>query len=376
MRFLTTALCVAFLALTAFAPTRFVRASPDEPPTTSASPQAEPAASRPATSYDFAPVDAKIDTFLKNTKLPGGGLLIIKDGVVIHEKYFGNYTAKTVVPIASASKWLSGAALMSVVDHDKLKLDDPVSKYIPGFGGDKANITVRMLFNHTHGLPADDDEAIRMGRGTLQDAAARVAKLKPVHPAGREFHYGSVGMQVGGRVAEVASGKSWRELFAERIAGPLHMDSTQFGALGFSRNPQIAGGARSSLRDYGNFAQMVLNEGEFEGRRILSREAARELIADHTGAAAPNKTLLGRVARAKGYAVGCWVDEKNANGETSVASSAGKFGFRPWIDRERKVVGVFMIEDRAGIRREIAGGFDVVAEVNRVIDAAPTRHPR
>ena len=71
---------------------------------------------------------------------------------VLHDETFGNWTMQTVVPIASASKWLTAATLMTFVDHGRMRLDDPVSNYLPGFDGAKQAITVRMLLSHTHGL--------------------------------------------------------------------------------------------------------------------------------------------------------------------------------------------------------------------------------
>ena len=82
-------------------------------------------------------------------------LVLIKDDKVIYRKSFGSHTADKVVPVASASKWLSGALIMTLVDEGKLSLDDTVSKYLPEFGGEKSNITIRHLFSHTSGLPSE-----------------------------------------------------------------------------------------------------------------------------------------------------------------------------------------------------------------------------
>jgi CubicO group peptidase (beta-lactamase class C family) len=77
-------------------------------------------------------------------------------------------------------------------------------------------------------------------------------------------------MHVGGRIAEIVSGKSWNELLVERIATPLGMSNTDFFAYGPTGDPRPAGDARSSTDDYARFLQMILQRGHFDGKRILS----------------------------------------------------------------------------------------------------------
>src|SRR5919198_4343998 len=89
------------------------------------------AAARSGCSYDFSAVTALAQNLVDTVPLDGASLILIKDGQVIYEHYFGSYDASTAVAIASASKWLSGATLMTLVDEGKLSFDDPVSKYLP-----------------------------------------------------------------------------------------------------------------------------------------------------------------------------------------------------------------------------------------------------
>src|SRR5262245_29659794 len=71
-------------------------------------------------SYDFSEVTAMVQGLVNSNGLDGASMMVIKDGRVIYERYFGGYDANTTVPIASASKWLSAATLMTLVDEKKL----------------------------------------------------------------------------------------------------------------------------------------------------------------------------------------------------------------------------------------------------------------
>jgi CubicO group peptidase (beta-lactamase class C family) len=319
---------------------------------------------------DFAPVDTAAERYLKITGLPGAGVLVVdKDGTDLHEKFYGSYDADTQVGIASASKWFAGAVIMSLVDDKKIELDAPASRWLPEFGlGKKASITVRHLFNHTSGLP--DAKEVKQAAANTADAALAISRLKLQFPPGEKFLYGGAAMQAGGRIAEIAGNDTWQRLFEARISKPLGMEKTWFAASDFNLNPQVAGGARSTLRDYGRFLQMLLNEGEFEGKRVLSAEAVKELITDRTG----DRIEVVRATAARrenfpGYGVGCWTEKKDASGKTIVATSPGAFGFFPWIDLQRGIAAVWMIEDRERVRTRHRNLPDIRAKIETVLDS-------
>jgi serine-type D-Ala-D-Ala carboxypeptidase/endopeptidase len=299
-------------------------------------------------SYDFTSIDNILERAAP--RLGGCALLLIKDEKVIYRKSFGSFGADKVVPIASASKWLSGALLMTFVDEGKISLDDNVSKYIPEFGTAKSQITVRHLFAHTSGLPPEagcrNDK-----RTTLERCTSEIAQMKLSAVPGETFFYGGVSMHVGGRIAEIVSGKSWNELFAEKIAVPLGMTKTDFFAYGPTDNPRPAGDARSSADDYGRFLQMILQRGSFNGTKILSATSTVEMHKDQTGNARIAYTIYEKhrardpnllLAR---YGVGVWrekVDE--GTHQLRELSSQGALGFSPWIDVERNLAGVLSVQ--------------------------------
>ncbi len=331
-------------------------------------PQPAPTAT-PSITYDFATIDNLLERIAP--KHGGVALVLVKDDKVIYRKSFGSHTADKVLPVASASKWLSGAVIMSLVDEGKLSLDDPVSKYLPEFGRDKSTITVRHLFSHTSGLPSET-RCRNDKRTTLESCVREIAALRPAASPGEEFFYAGVSMHVGGRVAEVVGGKSWNDLFVERIATPLGMTQTDFFSYGPTGNPRPAGDARSSADEYARFLQMLLQGGTFNGKRILSEASVIEMHKDQTGGARIEYTIYEKhgdldpnllLAR---YGVGMWREKFDVtSGQLQEVSSQGFFGFTPWIDVERNLAGVISVQ--SGFSRIMPDYLELKKEIRRII---------
>jgi CubicO group peptidase (beta-lactamase class C family) len=280
----------------------------------------------------------------------GASLAIVQNGKVILRRHYGTFADETVVPIASASKWISAAVIMSMVDEGKLSLDDRVIKYIPSFSGDKSSITIRQLLSHTSGLPAEtglsSSGCLSDRFTTLAACAGEIAAGPLIAAPGTEFNYGGLSMQVAGRVAEIVEGKAWEEIFQKRMAQPLALTTMTYGS---SANPLIAGGVRSSLDDYVHFLQMILNRGVLNGRMILSAASVDEMQKDQTRGAAIGFTpyekygYLDPALPSTRYGLGEWLERVDATGRTVEVSCQGAFGFSPWIDKERMLVGVLMV---------------------------------
>lgn len=303
----------------------------------------------PLLANDFSAIDEKVEAHLAKMQLPGAGLLLLHEGEIVHESFYGEYDPSTVIPIASASKWLSAATVMTLVDEGEIELEKPISAYIPAFGaGDKAQITTRHLLSHTSGM---NSSHVLPGAFlvTPRGCAGLIAKENLVSKPGEHFAYGGWSMQVAAGIAEIKTGQSWQKLFAERITKPLGMDDTSFGKEGgLNRNPMAAGGAFSNLRDYGKFMRMLSAGGKTEsGRQLLSEEAIEAILSQQTGGAAPKNGFDKLMASFREdhdlYGLGCWIDRVDEDGRVLAASSPGAFGFTPWIDREHDVAGVFMV---------------------------------
>jgi CubicO group peptidase (beta-lactamase class C family) len=291
-----------------------------------------------------SPFDA-VDKVLRDSSARFGNkyyALITVNGKTVYKKSAG-YVDSTVEKIASCSKWLSGAVLMSLVDEGKVALTDTVGTYLPIFSQyHKGNITLAQLFAHTSGFPGnsvqdyEDDQTLTLSQST--DLIAKNVDLAA--QPGAVFDFGNVSMQVAGRICEVVSGEKWNTLFADKIGNPCNMINTNYG-LGL--NPSIANGASSSARDYSYFLYMIMNNGiAMNGKRILSEAAITAMEQGETN----NATITyspypaSMLPATNYYGVGNWRDVTGAGGSLVEGSSPGAFGTHPWINREKKITGI------------------------------------
>ncbi len=314
-------------------------------------------------SYDFSKVTSYMDAGYKSLGLPGASLLVSKDGRIVYKEHFGTFDDTTVVPIASSSKWLSGAVVMTLVDEGKIGLDDPVSKYFPQFTGQKAGMTIRQMFSHTAGIVEVGTRQLwnyDISMAQYADEAARTEGNMAGAP-GTGIRYASTSMQIVGAIAEKVTGKSWNTLFKERIGDPCDMPDTSYirtPGTGAGRtmpelvkptaNPMLAAGAKSSLRDYSHFLEMLANNGVYKGKRVLSEKAVREMQKDQAVGQQLLRASNDRMGRNSTYGIGEWVDVKAEDGRTIQVSSPGAWGFRPWINLDRHVYAIFMMQREVG----------------------------
>jgi CubicO group peptidase (beta-lactamase class C family) len=274
---------------------------------------------------------------------------------------FGSFTLQEVVPIASATKTLSAAVLMSLVDSNVLSLDDRVGQYLPEWNvGSRALITLRMCFTHSSGLP-NSHPAISDNTITLRQAAQTLATVPLQGVPGAAFAYGGVSMHIAGAVCEVAAGQSWAQLFQQRVAGPLQMTTTDYFAFGPTLNPRIAGGARCNARDYAALVDMLRGGGVWNGVTVLSPASVATILTDQTSMLpiinSPHPTNAP-------YGIGIWLDRRDSLGRTLLASGVGAFGFTGWVDLAHDASGVLLV------RNQNANVIPYVARIWAECDAA------
>ena len=223
--------------------------------------------------YNFTPVTNAMQAFVADHALDGASLRVNKAGSVVYRRAFGGYALTTRVPIASGSKWLSGLTVAHLVDKGTMRWTDTVGQYFPNAPADKKGITLAQLFSHTSALPDTDNLCMANPRITLGDCANTIlANSTLIGTPGKVFAYGGNSMQVAGRMAEIASGKSWDDLFIAETATPLGLTQTDYAydstVAGYVRmaNPRIAEGGRSTLEDYGHVVDMLLANGRYNGK--------------------------------------------------------------------------------------------------------------
>ncbi len=240
---------------------------------------------------------------------PGAELLAATGGTVRCHQVWGTTGGPGNVPmkkgmvfdLASLTKPLATALLLScLLDDGRLRLDDPVCNFLPDYAeGQKQRVTIGMLAGHTGGLAAH--VPLYEIYKTPEQAHAGLTGMPLSHTPGTETTYSCLGYLVLGDIIQMVTGRSLSDLFDERIARPLHLDGTGYLPLqhGIEKNrivPTNPDPLRIGVADDGNsrflggavgnaglfgtardllaLAMMLMNGGEWNGVRILSRQSA------------------------------------------------------------------------------------------------------
>lgn len=297
--------------------------------------------------HDLSDLDGFLD---RNKKNLGGeaALVIWKDGKVIYQKaYSEDFSVKSQAPLIYSSKWLTAALVLNLADEGKFKLDDPVVKYIPLLKSYLKNyITLRHCLSETAGIEREGKSITRLLErkkfASLEEEAAAIAAKEISDAPGKEFFFGHYGLVLAARVCEVVTKKSFDRLIQERIIRPLKMKGTSFtDENGNSPNPNTGG--VSTANDYLNFLIMLLNQGKFEGKQILSPAALKEIespSAEDLPAAFSPQAANGLV-----YALGCWVVEKSEGGKSQLLTCPSFYGSWPWLDHCRNYAAVLLVKN-------------------------------
>lgn len=280
--------------------------------------------------------------------LDGMGLLVVVDGTTRRDRTYGDYATDTVVPIASASKWLTAATMMTLVDEGRVSLDDPVARWLPEFTGDTGRATIRQLLSHTSGIGSAS--CIWDERSTLSACVRSIATQRAVSPPGTAFSYGNTSYSVAGRIIEVATGTSFERAFEQRIAAPLGMVHTRFDGNYYptESNPVPAASAESTLDDYGRFVQMLAQDGVLDGERVLAAASVREMETDSVRGLDTRGDSAVRTTGIPTYGLGTWRDVTGRDDLGMISSGNGAYGFYPWVDRARNAYGVLLVFDQRG----------------------------
>jgi CubicO group peptidase (beta-lactamase class C family) len=294
--------------------------------------------------YNFSGVDALLTA---NQKALGKDLVtvVFKDGKIVYQKAMGDFTLKSQAPIASCSKWLTAALVMTFVDEGKISLEDKVSTYLPIYETyGKAYITIRNCLSHETGI-TDNQHTIakileRRKFESLEEEVNSFAKREIAANPGTTFFYGGIGLNIAARVLEVVSKKNFGMLIKQRILIPLNMKHTTFEGDADALNP--SGGAASTPEDYINFLSMILNKGMFNGKRILS-EAAIDKMQTVQTTNIPKK-YTPKTAEGFEYGLGEWIQEQDDKGNSTVVSCPGLFGTWPFVDKCRGYAGIVFVK--------------------------------
>jgi CubicO group peptidase (beta-lactamase class C family) len=258
---------------------------------------------------DLDAVDRYVERQMATNRVPGLALAITRGDQVVYLKGYGTagngepVTPRTQLYTASLSKGFTALAVMQLVEEGKVKLDEPVRTYLPGFAtADQQlsdTITVRQLLNQTSGLADSGFPAYTLPQpDSLEERVESLRSAKLLSEPGTEFHYTDPNYAVLARLVEVASGKPFGGYLQDNVFGPLDMADT-ISVLTAEEAPRAApnlaqghvlafgvpikrgemdgflggsGGVISTAGDMANYLIMQNNRGRFGNADLVSPE--------------------------------------------------------------------------------------------------------
>jgi CubicO group peptidase (beta-lactamase class C family) len=350
-------------------------------------------------------------------EISGGVTLVARHGRIAHLEATGVTDIETKKPmtkdavfrIASMTKPVTGLAIMMMMEEGRLRITDPVSKYIPSFKDLKVavaqprqgpaapgnvdeparlnyyaapaerEVTIRDLLTHVSGLasgPMSNDSIrsaslTRKPTDTLADYIPRLGKsLLEFQPGSRWTYSPGAGFDTLGRIVEITSGQPFDQFLRQRVFDPLGMKDVMFFATPelesrmvtayqldpkgkMSKNPNSggmqsrvyfagAGGLVTTAEEYAKFAQMLVNGGELNGRRLLSPRTVAYMASVHA-----SDTLQGRVP-GEGFGLSVRVVRSAVASGSRVSDGSfgwsGAYGTHFWVDQKEDLIAIMMIQ--------------------------------
>lgn len=250
----------------------------------------------------------------------GGAVLVMRRGKVVGEWYWGvrgaapddlPYDAHTMTPVFSITKGLTATALALMIQDGTMWLDEAVSAYIPEFkAGDLAKVTIRHLATHSSGIPGGDLDFYGCWRDQrpgealsetyFRHAMGRVVRGVAYEP-GTWHVYSDPAVTILGQAIYLASGQRVPEIMRQRIFEPLGLerigwdfddvlakdiasiinDSWMGGRQGKEQRKagSVSGGLITNARDLAAFGQLLLREGELDGKRLIAPLTVRMMTS-------------------------------------------------------------------------------------------------
>jgi methyl acetate hydrolase len=350
-------------------------------------------------------IDRYLAQAVADTKIPGIVAMVADADAVLYTGAFGKQdssrnvpmAADTIFRIASMTKPVTSVAVMMLVQEGDVALEDPIAKYLPEFESERVienfnpvdksytsrpaarEITVRHLLTHTSGLGYSFSNPIlaTLLGGNL---GASSTTLPLLHDPGAKWTYGE-STRVLGRLVEHVSGERLDQFVRERILVPLGMSDT-FYEVPAAKSDRVAtthrttadglvedpnpekisapvygdGGLHSTAADYVKFMQLILNDGRApDGRRLLS-EATVKLMGQNQSRVLVEQQPTANPAVSQPFPLGAGRDSYGLGFQVTGAhddalsrapgslSWAGIYNTEFWIDRERGICAVLMMQ--------------------------------
>lgn len=343
-----------------------------------------------ATAYDFSEAKEVLASAIQDSVFPGAQVVVTRDGQVLWSYAVGRQTYnpqspvvtdRTIYDLASVTKVAATTAVvMKLVERKLISLDEPVTHFFPGFtGGGKERVTIRHLLTHSSGLPA----YVRFfEKGVPPDeVVATIVNTDLIYSPGDSMVYSDLGMILMGSIVERVTGERLDDVARNWIYRPLGMERTFFRpdseflpeiapteidsvyrkgvvhGVVHDENAWWLGGVAghaglfSTATDLARFAQVMMDGGVFEGRRLFKKETIARFTA--------RQNMPPGSRRAIGWDTPA--DSLSSAGDYFTPGSFGHLGFTGtslWIDPNQRIA-VILLTNRVHPTRERGGMYEV-----------------
>jgi CubicO group peptidase (beta-lactamase class C family) len=354
------------------------------------------------------PLSQVLEAAVAHHDAPGIVGLVVNRDEVVFAGAAGTLDGSAPLPvdaifnIASMTKPVTTTAVMILMEQGKLSLEDPVSRYLPGFDHlevitrfneadgtyqtrpAKHVMTLRHLLTHTSGIGYGFDSPI-LARLQQGHPEKKEWELPLLHEPGEKWTYGA-STRVLGLIVEKITGQTLEAYYQEHILRPLAMVDTSYAVPaekqsrlihvyshvdgGFKEgNPMGAapkvptppfrgdGGLYSTAQDYGRFMRMLLNGGHLGAVRILKEESVRLMAENQIGPLFVRQQEVGIPAFSKPFPLGAGQDKFGLGFQVTGASAAatpyrrpgslswaGIFNTEFWVDPKAGLGGVLLMQ--------------------------------
>lgn len=360
-------------------------------------------------------IDEMMQEQIDAGRIQGGATIVARRGKVVHFSTHGEMDVEkgramepdALFIMASSAKPVIGVATLVLVDEGLISLNDPLSKFIPEFanqkvavpaksangngkkewskgkgdnkgrgkanmgkGGDpeqhlvpvKTPLTIHHLLTHTSGLTGGGIE--RTKEDSFAAYVPKLAQAPLIFQPGTRWAYSNVGFhEVLPRIIEIVTETPFHEFMQERLFNPLEMNNSYFHVpsekvskrvviAGLDFKEKGSGGLVSAAEDFLHFEQMLLNDGELFGRRLLSPAIVKMMSSNQVGDlfATSGKGVKAQNGMGFGYGVAVTLDPITAGSSRGKGAFGwgGAAGTVSWTDPKNELVGVLMLQQPAG----------------------------
>lgn len=223
-------------------------------------------------SADYTPVESYLKGNINNYN--GNIVFDLKStSATLHSFQTGAYNKNSRLKVMSHSKFTTGVIISYLIDKGTLSLDTKVGDVISSWKkAGRGDITVRQIMGHLSGIPDNTDNE---GVETLEYYVDELVKKPGFTTPGERFIYSTTAYQVIARMAEIKTGKPWRDLFRDILVNPCEMGAAEYNPTigdiqGKPFNPLAGYGLVCSASEWMNFIGMIRDGGVFKGKRVLS----------------------------------------------------------------------------------------------------------